>query len=194
MNRSILISCLLMCLFLFGCLHKETVTDKQDHLSTEWQSILHTKLPLLGHRNWIVVTDMAYPLQAKKGITTLYANEPYIEVLNTVMKMLDNSTHVYAHTYQDKEFNFLEEDFCPGIVNLKDEMKQVLSRSEIISIEHDHLLARLDSISNLFEVIIIKTGLTKPYTSTFFELDCKYWDTSKQSRLNKRMIETKSVI
>lgn len=49
--------------------------------------------------------------------------------------------HVYAHTYQDKELSFLEEDFCPGIAGLKAEMKQVLSSSEIINIEHDQLIA-----------------------------------------------------
>lgn len=194
MNRSLTLFSLFICLFLSGCIQKETVTDKQTKLSTDWQNILHNKLPLLGHRNWIVVTDMAYPLQAKEGITTLYANEPYTEVLSTVKNMLDSSTHVYAHTYQDQELSFLEEDFCPGIVNLKDEMKKVLSQSEIISIEHNHLLARLDSISNLFEVVIIKTRLTKPYTSTFFELDCKYWDSSKQARLNKRIAEAKDII
>ena len=131
--------------------------------------------------------------KAKEGITTLYANEPYTEVLGTVKKMLDNSSHVYAHTYQDKELSFLEEDICPGIANLKEEMKKVLSPSEIMHIEHDNLIDRLDSISNLFEVVIIKTGLTKPYTSTFFELDCKYWDNRRQSILNGRIADAKNV-
>lgn len=31
--------------------------------NSDWQSKLQEKLPLLGHRNWIVITDMAYPLQ-----------------------------------------------------------------------------------------------------------------------------------
>lgn len=101
--------------------------------------------------------------------------------------MLNNSSHVYAHIYQDKELSFLEEDFCSEINNLKIEMGNVLSTTEIISIRHDDLIARLDSISNLFEIVFIKTELTKPYTSTFFELDCKYWDNNKQTTLNERM-------
>lgn len=189
MNKSIIIYCLLACLSLPGCLQKEAATERQSRHATNWQTILQDKLPLLGHRNWIVITDMAYPLQAKEGITTLYAKEPYAEVLSHIKKMVDNSSHVYAHIYQDKELSFLEEDFCPGINQLKNEMQEILPPSEIINIEHDNLIARLDSISNLFEVVIIKTGLTKPYTSTFFELDCKYWDSGKQSTLNKRIAD-----
>ncbi|WP_289004362.1 RbsD/FucU domain-containing protein [uncultured Parabacteroides sp.] len=191
MNKLIVLYCLFTNLFLSSCLQKDPVVTGQASRPDNWQTVLQEKLPLLGHRNWIVITDMAYPLQAKEGITTLYASEPYTEVLGTVKNMLDNSMHVYAHTYQDKELSFLEEDFCPGIAGLKAEMKQVLSSSEIINIEHDQLIARLDSISNLFEVVIIKTGLTKPYTSTFFELDCKYWDNSKQSILNGRIADAK---
>lgn len=60
---------------LSGCQSKKTesVTYKQD--SAGWQTVLQEKLPLLGHRNWIVITDMAYPLQTKEGITTLYTSE-----------------------------------------------------------------------------------------------------------------------
>lgn len=193
MNKRIIIYCLLANLFLSCSIQKEPATELQTQYSANWQTALQEKLPLLGHRNWIVITDMAYPLQAKEGITTLYASEPYTEVLGTVKKMLDNSSHVYAHTYQDKELSFLEEDICPGIANLKEEMKKVLSPTEIMHIEHDNLIGRLDSISNLFEVVIIKTGLTKPYTSTFFELDCKYWDNRRQSILNGRIADAKNV-
>lgn len=194
MNKRIIIYCLLANLLLSCSIQKEPATELQTQQSANWQTALQEKLPLLGHRNWIVITDMAYPLQAKEGITTLYASESYTEVLGTVKKMLDTSAHVYAHTYQDKELSFLEEDICPGIANLKEEMKKVLSPTEIMHIEHDNLIGRLDSISNLFEVVIIKTGLTKPYTSTFFELDCKYWDNHKQSILNGRIADAKNVL
>ncbi|MBP3518575.1 MAG: hypothetical protein J6K31_09330 [Parabacteroides sp.] len=172
-------------LFLFGsCIQKQEDTVSSQ---TNWQTELKEKLPLLGHRNWIVVTDMAYPLQAKKGITTLYAQESYVDVLSAVKKMVDNSPHVYAHIYQDEELSFLDENFCSGINQLKKQINEVLLSSKIQSIKHDHLIARLDSISNLFEIIVIKTELTMPYTSTFFELDCKYWDSNKQTILEKKM-------
>ena len=60
-----------------------------------------------------------------------------------------------------KNYLFLEEGFCPGINDLKTEMGNVLPATEITSIRHDDLIARLDSISNLFEVVIIKNKTDK---------------------------------
>ena len=133
---------------------------------------------------------MAYPLQAKDGITTLYATEPYAEVLSTVAQMIEATPHVYAHVYQDKELSFLSEDICPGIDDLKADMNKALANADVTPVDHEQLIARLDSVSNLFEVIIIKTPLTKPYTSTFFELDCKYWDSDMQSLLNAKIADS----
>jgi len=36
-----------------------------------WRATLDDRLPLLGHRNWIVVADSAYPWQASAGIETI---------------------------------------------------------------------------------------------------------------------------
>lgn len=155
--------------------------------NSDWQSKLQEKLPLLGHRNWIVITDMAYPLQTQKGITTLYAPEPYEEVLGKVKDMIENAPHVYAHTYQDAELAFLSEDICPGIDGFKAKTGRILPSSEITAVNHEELIGRLDSVSNLFEVVIIKTPLTIPYSSTFFELDCGYWDSDKQKALNEKI-------
>jgi hypothetical protein len=53
-------------------------------------------------------------------------------------------------------------------------------------VPHETLIARLDEVSRMFHVVILKTTLTIPYTSTFFELDCKYWDQEKERRLQER--------
>lgn len=149
-----------------------------------WQEVLREKLPLLGHRNWIVVTDMAYPLQSKNGILTLYAEEPYEEVLTYVRQTLEKAPHVYPHVCQDQELSSLKEELCPGIEAFRQEVRQVLSGVSVTTVPHEQLIARLDSASQLFQVIIIKTNLAKPYTSTFFELDCKYWNAEKQKSLS----------
>ena len=33
-----------------------------------WKSFLRQELPILGHRNWIVIADSAYPAQNSAGI------------------------------------------------------------------------------------------------------------------------------
>ena len=63
----------------------------------DWKESLQEKLPLLGHRNWIVVTDMAYPLQADPGIITLYAPDTFGNVAAFVMDRIRRSEHVFAH-------------------------------------------------------------------------------------------------
>ena len=57
-------------------------------------------MPLLGHRNWIVVTDMAYPLQTNPGVLTLDATaDDFPTVLRTIRGELDSASHVVAHVY-----------------------------------------------------------------------------------------------
>lgn len=155
--------------------------------NTDWKTVLQEKLPLLGHRNWIVVTDKAYPLQTEPGILTLYADEPYETVLAEIQQQLKKATHVYPHVYQDQELALLKEDLCPGIDTFRTNVGKVLASETIIPIAHDELILRLDSISNLFQIIIVKTNLTMPYTSTFFELDCKYWNAQKQQSLLRQL-------
>lgn len=150
---------------------------------TSWNEELARRLPLLGHRNWIVVTDMAYPLQSSTGITTLYAHDSYEQVLAQVKGMIDAAPHVYAHIYQDKESDYVE---APGMDKWREAVTHLLG-SERTTLPHEQLIARLDTAGRLYSVVIIKTPLTIPYTTTFFELDCKYWDAARQAQLDKKM-------
>lgn len=182
-------ACLSACLFWPACTPEKNGTDIPFREPGAWQQVLQEKLPLLGHRNWIVVTDMAYPLQARQGVTTLYAPEPYTEVLKEVKVRLAEAPHVSAVVYQDAELSFLREEDYLGITRLKDEMQYILPPGTR-RVAHDRLIARMDSVSTRFEVLIIKTGLPMPYTSTFFELDCRYWNSGKQTALEGRMART----
>ena len=149
-----------------------------------WEEQLSASMPVLGHRNWIVIADMAYPSQSGHGITTLFADEPYPEVLKKVKGMVDGAPHVFAHIYNDRELDFISEEDAPGVTGIREAIKAVCgdeSRSEM----HEDLIARLDEAGKLFNVIIIKTPLTIPYTTTFFELDCAYWGPEKQKKLDQ---------
>jgi hypothetical protein len=52
---------------------------------------------------------------------------------------------------------------------------------------HEELIDRLDEVSLKFNVVILKSTLTVPYTSTFFELDCRYWDSAGEKALRQNM-------
>ena len=89
-----------------GCCPKSSSLSDGDAPEAGWEDRLETMLPLLGHRNWIVITDMAYPLQSGQGITTIYADQPYLEVLKTVNEKIKAAPHVFAHVYNDKELEY----------------------------------------------------------------------------------------
>lgn len=151
-----------------------------------WKEELKSNLPFLGHRNWIVITDMAYPLQTQSGIKTFFADEAYADILTFVYKEIQNAPHVKPVIYQDKELSLLTDQDAAGIDALKKEMNLLLG-NQVISLPHEELIKRLDEVSQMFSVIIIKSNLTIPYTSTFFELDCNYWDGERQKKLDEKM-------
>lgn len=152
----------------------------------DWKEELKEEIPLLGHRNWIVITDMAYPLQTQPGIETIYTNESYMDILNFVYDEISKAPHIKPIIYQDKELSYLTNQEAQGIDELKTKMSELLG-SQVQSIPHVELIARLDSVAKLFNVIILKSNLTIPYTSTFFELDCNYWDDDRQKALQQKM-------
>ena len=61
----------------------------------------------------------------------------------------------------------------------------VLADDEVTLVPHEELIRRLDKVSSLCRVVIIKTPLTLPYTSTFFELDCGYWDAEREAAIRR---------
>jgi hypothetical protein len=150
-----------------------------------WKEELKEALPLLGHRNWIVVTDMAYPLQTAQGIKTLYTDESCMEVLTFVFNEIEKAPHIKPLIYQDKELTYLDDKDAEGADLLREQMQTLLG-NQVTPVPHEQLIARLDEVSRMFNVLILKTNLTIPYTSTFFELDCNYWNGEKEKALQKR--------
>lgn len=151
----------------------------------DWKQTLHEMMPLLGHRNWIVVTDMAYPLQTNPGVVTLDAtSDEFSTVLRTVMSELADSPHVFPHVYRDSEQLRLDENLCQGITAYRAEVDAALGAgADMKEVDHEKLILRLDEVSRLYRVVIIKSGLTIPYTSLFFELDCRYWDAAREAAI-----------
>lgn len=189
---SLLIATLFMTGMLTGCQNgssrpvtlSEPVASPENE-KVDWKKEFREKLPLLGHRNWIVVTDMAYPLQTRPGITMLYTNDSYGNVLTFVTQTIREAQHIYPHVYQDREFALLTEEICPGIDSVRTAIGPLLSSGKVEFREHESLIAALDSVSRLFQVLVLKTNLTIPYSSVFFELDCKYWNAEQQRALDK---------
>lgn len=149
----------------------------------DWQDTLKAKLPLFGHRNWIVVADSAYPLQTAPGIETVYSGAGHVEVLKTVLDAVNQAKHIRPLIYLDAELPHLSEEHAPGIGSLRTELGSALGGNEFQSLPHEEIIARLDEAGKLFNVLLLKTSLTLPYTSVFLQLDCGYWSEEAERAL-----------
>jgi hypothetical protein len=153
--------------------------------ANDWERQFSALLPLFGHRNWIVVADSAYPAQSKPGIETIASGADQIHVVRKVKDAIAASGHVRANVYVDKELGFVGERDAPGISQYKQQLDAALYGSNVQQMEHEQIIARLDQSAQVFRILIIKSNMTIPYTSVFFELDCGYWDAQAEQRLRQ---------
>lgn len=161
------------------------VTDATAPLS--WEARFRELLPALGHRNWVVVADAAFPLEITPGMEVVVSGEDLLPVLDRVLAALDHSRHVRPHIYLDQELGFVTEDLAPGADNFRRELDARLRGRDVKPVLHEELIRRLDEVGRTFKVLMIKTKLTVPYTSVFLELDCGYWPTANEAKLRERM-------
>ena len=151
----------------------------------EWESELNRRLSLLGHRNWIVIADAAYPLQSHPGIDTIAAAADQVHVVQTVLCQIAACKHIRASVYTDLELGFVEEPDAPGVSEYRQQLDLLLSSLNLKQLPHDQIVAKLDQCAQLFRILIIKTNLTIPYTSIFLELECGYWNAESEQRLRE---------
>ena len=152
-----------------------------------WRDQVMKKLDLLGHRNWILVVDKAFPEQSSPGMTYLYVDQELLPTLGEVLEMVESSTHVRPVIYRDKELDYITDDQVPGIDAFKVESNRLLSGRMVNSLLHNDVFGMLDESSSLFTTLVIKTRGTLPYTSVFLQLDCAYWGPEDEADLRERM-------
>ena len=153
----------------------------------DWERQLHVVLPVFGHRNWIVVADSAYPSQSKPGIETIVSGGGQLEVARKVLDAINATRHVRANIYLDQELAYVAEADSHGVTRYREQLGDLLKGANRIDMLHEQIIAKLDQVSQVFNVLIIKTDLTIPYTSIFFELGCAYWPADAEERMRKAM-------
>lgn len=165
----------------------ETTSRAPERSSAAWTRTLLDRIPLYGHRNWIVIADSAYPAQSASGIETIVANGDHVQVLEQVLAVLSASRHVRPIVYTDQELKFIDEKDAPGISAYRTQLAGLLRNHTVNALPHGQIIAKLDEVSKTFRVLIIKTNFTLPYTSVFLQLDCAYWGADAERRLRAAM-------
>jgi hypothetical protein len=171
-----------------ACITTSCVPEqKSDPQTSDWKEVLEKDLHLLGHRNWILVVDKAFPEQSSPGMKYIYVEQELLPTLEQVLAALDKSTHVKPIIYQDKELSFITKEQVPGIEAFRSEADEILANKEVNTLLHDEVFSMLDQSSSLFRVLVIKTNCTLPYTSIFMQLDCSYWGAENERILRELM-------
>lgn len=153
----------------------------------KWKELFSSTLPILGHRNWIVLADSAYPLQIAPGIETVVTGTDQIRVMREVLAQLDEVSHIRAIPYMDAELNFVSERHAPGIMSYRKEASHLLTGREVRFLPHEEIMQKLSKAGKDFRILLLKTTLTLPYTSLFLELDCGYWSSIAEQELRETM-------
>lgn len=156
-----------------------------------WQAKLAQNLALMGHRNWVVVVDSAYPAQNKEGLETVVTGRGQIETVQAVLQAVDDAQHVRPVIYLDSELKSVSQADAPGITAYRSRLDVLLQGRNVNRIPHDELITRLDGAAKMFRILVLKTNMTLPYTSVFVELDCGYWNGDAEKRLRDKMRQAK---
>lgn len=154
-----------------------------------WQQKVKDELPLMGHRNWIVVVDSAYPLQSGSGVETVDTGTDQLVVIDYVLASIQKSEHVRPIVHTDGELEYVPDGEAPGVDQYRQQLKSRLTGFPVDSALHQTLIDRLNELGKNFHVLILKTNMTIPYTSVFLQLDCKYWSAESEAKLRARMKE-----
>jgi D-ribose pyranose/furanose isomerase RbsD len=154
-----------------------------------WRKEIQEQVQLLGHRNWILVVDAAYPLQSKPAIKTIATGEEQLDVVKEVLLLLENAEHVFPEVFLDKEIDYVPEKAANGIGNYRAELNKLLQGKEVSKELHEELIALIDESAKTFNILVLKTKMTIPYTSVFLRLNCGYWDGNSEQEMRKKMSE-----
>lgn len=172
-------------LFLFGCIQPSGEKEMQEN--PDWKSRFNQLLPLLGHRNWVLVVDKAFPLQNTPGITVINTGEKLIPVLTYVTSQISECSHIRPVLYNDAELAYLLPEKVPGLDAFKNSIGKVFAGQDPIPVLHDSVFVKIDHAAKLFSIVVLKTDETIPYSSVFIELGCKYWSQENEREMRERM-------
>ena len=153
----------------------------ESSIFVDWKEVLRQRLPLYGHRNWIVVADSAYPAQSCAGIETVATDAEHRVLVETVLAMIRASEHVRPVVYSDQELESVDEADARGISSYRNWLSRLVNDLHVLP--HENIISKLDQAGRTFRILVIKSSLALPYTSVFFELDCAYWNADAEMRL-----------
>jgi len=159
----------------------------QLHAQTSWQEKVAHALPLLGHRDWIVVADPAYPLKNSTGFEVFATGLSQTDLLTVVLNALGGARNVRPVFFTDTELAYVSEQDANGISAYRAQLATLLKGGEASSLPQDQLEAKVDEAARTFHVLVLKSTTPLPYSAVFIDLDTGYWSPDAENRLRAAM-------
>ena len=152
-----------------------------------WQAAVDRQASQLGYRNWIVIAEASYPAQHRAGLRQVVADVEIPEALDYVLRALERTENLRPRVYLTRELRSIENDFAPGIDDMRKRINGALHGHEAAELEQQSLMTLLEDTARSFDVLVIRTRSAMPYASVFLELQPGYWDEASESRLRDRI-------
>ncbi len=153
----------------------------------DWKSSVSRQVNQLGYRNWIVIAEASFPAHNRPGFRQVNTDAEIPEVVDYVLNAIEQNQHVRPRVYLTRELRAVENDFAPGIDELRSQINESLHGHEPTELDQQSLVTLLESANQNFEVLVIRTPTALPYTSVFMELQPGYWDAESEERLRQRI-------
>lgn len=155
--------------------------------SGDWKGSVNNQANQLGHRNWIVISEASFPAHSRVGIRQVNADSEVPEVVDYVLNALERTQNVRPRIYLTREMRSVENDFAPGIDQMRERIAESLHGHDPTELDQQSLITLLESANQSYSVLVIRTPTALPYTSVFMELQPGYWDTESEDRLRQRI-------
>ncbi len=152
-----------------------------------WRAAVDTQASQLGYRNWIVIAEASFPSHSRVGVRKVNAPVEVPEALDYVLQALERTENVRPQVYLTRELRSVENDFAPGIEELRKRIQTSLHGHEPAELDQQSLLTLMEDANRSFDVLVIRTQTALPYSSVFLELKPGYWDADSESRLRERI-------
>jgi hypothetical protein len=152
-----------------------------------WQAAVDRQTGQLGYRNWIVIAEASFPAHSRPGVRQVTAPVDVPEALDYLLKTLEQTETVRPQIYVTRELRSVENDFAPGIDDLRKRLQVSLHGHETTELDQKSLLTLLEDANRSFDVLVIRTHTALPYSSVFLELQPGYWDVDSETRLRQRI-------
>ncbi|MFQ7535205.1 MAG: hypothetical protein ACLRPT_08870 [Akkermansia muciniphila] len=109
------------------------------------------------------------------------SDEVFLDVLN----MLEEEAHVVPRIMISSELRSVTEDYAPGIKRYRNNINKMLPGRQHFELMSRTINSLIEDAARQFNVLVIKTKTSLPYSNIYIELDSGYWNSESETVLRK---------